>query len=289
MFQFKGTLPRNGMVLNVKRLSLLLLVTIVFAATLSVQQVTAKGNVWGYIRDADTFKPINGALFEAIPQEPAATPAQAYTNEQGYFELTATPGETYRFKASANAYLPRESSTITVPTDHDLPFDNILLQKAPTQGFAIQALADNSAVVAGQKATYTLLLIAASQFSGTVTLEIRSSIASTGYQILPDNNVPLSPQSNLTISVIVSTERSTQPGTYNFIVTATSGELTQTSLMTLTVYAAPQTLQEQIVTAAMTAAPIVVVCAVSVIVGFLIGRRMKVKGQGQVKAFTQVE
>lgn len=261
------------MALNVKRLSLLLLVAIAFMATLSVQQVAAKGNVWGYIRDADTFKPINGALFEAIPQEPAAAPAQAYTNEQGYFEVTATPGKIYRFKASANAYLPRESGTITVPTDHDLPFDNIILQKAPTQGFAIQTLEDNSAVVAGQKANYTLLFIAASQFSGTVTIEIRNSIASTGYQILPNSTIPLSPQRNETVNVIVSTERSTQPGTYNFIVAATSGENTLTAIMTLTVYAAPQTLQEEIMTAIVSAAPIIAVCAISVIVGFLIGRR----------------
>lgn len=261
--------------MKTKTATLLLLIFMIvsLSVSLTTSQVTAKSNVWGYVRDADTSKPINGALFEAIPQEQGASAAQAYTNDQGYFELTATPGKAYRFKANANGYLPKETSDITVPTDRDLPFDNFPLQKAPTQGFIIQALVSNQAVVAGAKATYTLTLIAATQFTGTVSIGIRSSIASTGYQVLPDNNVPLSPQSNLTISVIVSTERSMQPGTYNFIVTATSGELTQTSLMTLTVYAAPRTLQEQIIAATVSAAPLIAVCAVSVVAGFLIGRR----------------
>jgi hypothetical protein len=43
--------------------------------------------------------------------------------------------------------------------------------------------------------------------------------------------------------------------------------------MTLTVYAAPQTLQEQVMAATVSAAPLIVVCAISVVVGFLIGRR----------------
>jgi hypothetical protein len=259
--------PRNATLL------LLTLIVVGLSVSLIARQVAARSNVWGYVRDADTSKPINGALFEAIPQAQDTSTAKAYTDDQGYFELTATPGKVYRFKASANGYLPKETGDITVPTDRDLPFDNFLLQKAPTQGFVIQTLSGNQAVVAGEKVTYRLVLIAAPQFSGTVSIGVRSSIASTGYQILPDNNVPLSSQSNLTISVIVSTERSTQPGTYNFIVTATSGELTQTSLMTLTVYAAPQTLQEQIMAATVSATPLIAVCGVSVVVGFLIGRR----------------
>jgi hypothetical protein len=262
--------------MKTKTATLLLLIFMVvsLSVSLTTSQVTAKSNVWGYVRDADTSKPINGALFEAVPQEQGASAAQAYTNDQGYFELTATPGKAYRFKASANGYLSKETGNITMPTDRDLLFDNFLLQKAPTQGFTVQALVSNQAVTAGEKATYTLVLIAAPQFSGTVSIGIRSSIASTGYQILPDNNVPLSSQSNSTISVIVSTEReTTQPGLYNFVVTATSGNLTQTALMMLTVYAAPQTLQEQIMAATVSAAPLIVVCAISVVVGFLIGRR----------------
>ncbi len=256
-----------------KQASLLLVILIAFSVILSFSQAYAKGNIWGYIRDADTLKPISGALFEAIPQDEGVVQAQAHTNDQGYFELTATPGKTYQFKASADGYLPNETPGITVPTGHDLPFDNILLQKAPTAGFAIQPVINNAAVVAGEKGTYTLVLTAAPQFSGSVNVDIRSNIASTGYTVLPNSNVELKPRENFTVNVIVSTERNLQPGTYNFIVTANSGEITQTAIMTLTVYAAPQTFQEQIATATVSIAPIILVCAVSVIIGFLIGRR----------------
>jgi len=254
---------------------LFLLALISIPAILSTQQVAAKGNIWGYIRDSENLMPIKGALFEAIPQESGATAAQAYTNEEGYFELTATQGKVYHFKASAEGYLSSETPDITVPTDHDLPFDNILLQKAPTTGFGIQPIVDNVAVVAGERGVYTIILIAAPQFSGTVSVGIRSSIASTGYMIQPNSTIRLEPQRNATVNIIVSTERITQPGTYNFVITATSGETVRTAIMTLTVYAAEQTLQEQIITAASSAAPIILVSTVSVIVGFLIGRRTR--------------
>jgi hypothetical protein len=258
-----------------KRASLFFLIIIVigFSAILTTQPVTAKGNIWGYIRDANTFTPIASALFEAIPQEQGAVQAHAYTNAQGYFELIATQGKMYRFKVSANGYLPSETATIIVPSDRELPFDSIPLQKAPTTGFGIQPVVGNAAVVTGEKGTYTIMLIAAPQFSGFVSISIRSSIASTGYMILPNNTVELKSPNNSTVNIIVSTERNTLPGTYDFVVTATSGEVTQTAIMTLTVYAAQQTLQEQIRAAILMSAPLVSVCAVSVVVGFLIGRR----------------
>jgi hypothetical protein len=252
---------------------LLFLIVIGFSVIRSFPQAYAKGNVWGFIRDGNTFTPIASALFEAIPQEQDAAQAHTYTNAQGYFELNATQGKTYRFKASANGYLPSETENIIVPSDRELPFDNILLQKAPTASFGIQPVVGNAAVVAGEKGTYTVMLIAAPQFSGSVSIDIRSSIASTGYTILPSGTVELKAPNNSTVNIIVSTERNTLPGTYNFVVTATSGEFMQTAIMTLTVYAAPQTLQEQVIATTTSAGPFIVVCALSVIVGFIIGRR----------------
>jgi hypothetical protein len=266
---------------KVKRVSLLLLVTIVFAATLSAQPVAAKGNIWGYVRDSDTFTPIPSALFEAIPRESGAVAAQAYTNDQGYFDLTVTAGKTYHFRASAEGYIPSETADIVVPTDHDLPFDNILLQKSPVAGFAIQPVVNNVAVVAGNKATYTLVLIAAPQSSANVTIDLRSTIAGTGYVILPASMVELKPRENSTINVVVSTVRSVQPGTYNFVVTASSAKVTQTAIMTLTIYAAPPTPEEQILTTTMWAAPIILACVLSVTAGFAIGRRRASRSSAQ--------
>jgi uncharacterized membrane protein len=98
--------------------------------------------------------------------------------------------------------------------------------------FSVSATPDTQTVAAGESASYTVNIAASNGFTGTVSFEVSGLPQDAAANFSPDT-VAGSGSTTLTIDTLASTP----PGTYPLTITATSGNLTHVTNVTLVVNA----------------------------------------------------
>ena len=142
---------------------------------------------------------------------------------------------TFNYRAAASA----QTLTITFTTTQQYNgFGNVTLQaatlSAPSADFSISATPSNQTVAAGGSTTYTSTNTALNGFSGTVTL-LASGLPAGASASFNPATVTGTGTSTATITV----GSGVAAGTYPFTITGTSGSLTHTANVTLTIPAGP--------------------------------------------------
>nr|WP_279232422.1 M66 family metalloprotease [Thermus neutrinimicus] len=117
---------------------------------------------------------------------------------------------------------------------------NSLFPNRPTGDLQLELKPSSLSVAQGQSQTTTLTLTPKNGFTGTValTLENQNGNAPSGITLSP-TSLSVTGTSPVTQALTVAVAQSVQPGTYALRVKATSGSLTKTANLSLTVQAPP--------------------------------------------------
>jgi hypothetical protein len=113
-------------------------------------------------------------------------------------------------------------------------YDDVALTPTPNPDFALSASPPSQTVVAGSGTSYTVAVVPSNGFNGNVSLSVSGLPSATGAAFNPTSVVG-SGSSTLSIN----TATNTPPGNYALTVTGTSGALTHTATVAISVNALP--------------------------------------------------
>src|SRR5207245_4086342 len=204
-----------------------------------LQGVLVSGSVCSTVDTIDTLHLVaTSALGSGITTTPTGLLFTAIYNVTG-----ATPGITLGFQTGCINTSVSGGVCVTVANGTPIPVPETVQtatfsNSAPSPDFSINPSPASLTTSPGSCATSTVTLASINGFSGTITMT--TSVSPTGPTAnLSSASVSITSGGSATTALTVCTTTSTPPGSYIATVTATSGSISHSTTVAMTVTAAP--------------------------------------------------